>query len=251
MSEVEQTRAERIAAARRKLAEAYAADPAAVDRYHARQARLAAAGTRERRRVDELVLGRRTPPAIPRKPAGMSKAEWKVTKARLRAAAAAEDAVRGRAATPETLRKLAAHGDGLQQMLANGAIDREQHEWAVEIANVYRSIEADVALSVASLEARVDNGGGSRNLVGESVRRIRLHLAYRRWRDRLPQPKQLILDMIVGDAVGYTVAAKRWGVHHRKARRLLIGALDSWPACVGDAYRLWSVDEIEAARAAE
>ncbi|WCT73942.1 hypothetical protein PQ455_01535 [Sphingomonas naphthae] len=232
------------------MAARYAADPAAVARYQARQGRLADAMRRQRQRVDERVMGYRPdPPKLGSKPAGMSKAEWKVEKARLRSEAMKGSRFTGFAGTPETLEKAqGTHSDALVQMKANGTIDADQLEWAAEIANVHRSIESDVAVSVASLEARVDNGGGNRNRVGESIRRIRLHMAYGQWREQLPMPRQLVLDMIVGDAIGYSVAAKRHGVHHRRARRLLIEALNRWPACVDRVYRLWSDDEIAASR---
>src|SRR3546814_2636237 len=50
-------RAERIAAARTALAEAYAADPGSVDRFNGRMARIDAARKRERQRVEHLALG--------------------------------------------------------------------------------------------------------------------------------------------------------------------------------------------------
>lgn len=84
-------------------------------------------------------------------------------------------------------------------------------------------------------------------LVVESVRRVRLHLAYGYWREGLPQPRQMVLDMIVGDPIGYTVAAKRYGVHNRKAKRFLLDAINAWPDCVGQAYRGYSEDDIQAA----
>ena len=141
------------------------------------------------------------------------------------------------------------HQGALAQLHANGTIDNDQLEWSAEIANVYRSIESDVTVAVASLEARVDQ---SRSVAGavEGVRRVRLHYAYTLWRDQLPAPKQMVLDMIVGDAIGYSVAARRYGVHNRKAKRLLLAALDAWPDCVQRAYRSVSTDDVEKANAA-
>jgi hypothetical protein len=51
----------------------------------------------------------------------------------------------------------------------------------------------------------------------------------------------LVLDMLIGDPIGFTVAARRHHVHHRKARRELIAAIDRWPQCKVKAYR--PVDE--------
>lgn len=253
---IEQTRAERIAAARRALADAKAADPAAVDRFEARMARLTAAAKRERERFETRVLGRSPePPPLPKKPAGMSKRQWKVEKARLRAEAAKDATLALKWAhkqgTPETLERLSTHHvDSLDQLERNGTINKEQREWAAQIANVHRSIEADVAVTVASLEARVDQSRSSLHLVGESIHRVRLHHAYTLWREALPMPKALVLDMIVGDAVGYSVAARRYRVHARKAKRMLIEAIDRWPAMVDRVYRTVPDDEIERMRTA-
>ena len=104
-----------------------------------------------------------------------------------------------------------------------------------------------MALKVASFEARVDSSRQCGGLVVESVRRVRLHLAYGYWREDLPHPRQMVLDMIVGDPIGYTVAAKRYGVHNRKAKRFLLDAINAWPDCVGRAYRVYSEEDIHAA----
>jgi hypothetical protein len=257
-------RLERIAQARQALADRYAADPAGVDRFNARMQRLAQARKREQQRIDHLVLGKPRPKPEPgslTKPAGVSNRDWKVMRKRLLAEGARlepgiEEALQLREAwshkqfgTPETWEHAEkTHTDCLVQLERNGSIDKEQLEWAAQIANVYRSLESDVAIKVASLEARVDQSRRATAAV-EGVRRVRLHLAYGYWRDQLPDPKQMILDMIVGDPIGYTVAAKRYGVHNRKAKRLLIAAIDSWPECVDRAHRLYSADEIKTAQA--
>ncbi len=242
MSGCEEGRAERIARARRELAERRAANPEAVMAYEARMARLSAAAKRERERFDTRVLGHTPEPDLPRKPAGMSKGEWKVTKARLRTAAIEAQSLAAKwshkQGTPETLEHAAStHQGAIAQLHANGTLDKEQVEWVAQIANVHRSIEADVTVAIASLEARVDQSRSSAGLAGESIHRVRMHRAYTFWREMLPAPKALVLDMIVGDAIGYTVAARRYGVHNRKAKRLLIEAIDRWPDCVSQAYR--------------
>lgn len=245
------TRADIVEHSRLVLAERSAADPGAVDRFQARMGRLAAARRREARRVDRLVLGHPEPAPALQKPAGMSRQEWKIERKRLleehRAATQTlADKWIGKQGTPETLEKLGHHTDCLQQLLVNGTIDKEQLEWAAEIANVYRSIQSDVALTGGSIEARVDNDRGARGLVAENIRRVRLHHAYTLWREEIPVPKALVLDMIVGDQVGYTVAAARHCVSARKARRLLIEAIDRWPDCVTRAYR--AIDDDAMAR---
>lgn len=260
--ESEENRAKRIAAARKALAERYASDPESVKRFKSRVAKIEAARKRERQRIDHLVLGKPRPEPVLVRPAGMSRMEWKARRKQLieqgaklepgieEAFARKEQWGHKHAATPETLANAGNHHDSFAQLEANGTIDKDQLEWAAEIANVYRSIESDVAVTVASLEARVDQSRSHRHLVGESIRRVRLHHAYTIWRDLIPLPKQMVLDMIVGDTIGYTVAAKRYGVHNRKAKRLLIEAIDRWPGCVDRAYRAIGLDDVERLNAA-
>jgi hypothetical protein len=245
-------RRERIAAARAALTAAYAADPEGTAQFNLRMSRLAKVAKRERQRFDHLVLGAPRPdPDLSgvTKPAGLSRQQWKIERKRLRDAGAelepgVEEAMRRREefargqGTPETNANLETyHSDSLMQLERNGTINREQKEYAEAIANVYRSIESDVALKIASFEARVDNGGrAGAALIAERITRVRLHLAYTIWREQLPVPKQAVLDMIVGDAVGYTVVARRYGMHARKSKRWLIEAIDRWPSCVDRAY---------------
>ncbi len=248
-SETPEQRRQRIARARAELAQRYAENPEAVVRFNARIARLDAARKRERERVEALVLGQKPEPApMPKKPVGMSKQEWRLEKVRIarerREAALAADRFNGKAGTPQTLAYAAStHSGSLDQLERNGTITKDQREWAVEIANVYRAIEAEVGVKVASLEARVDNDHAARNRVAESVHRVRLHAAYTEWRDALPAPRQMVLDMIVGDAIGYTVAARRYRTHNRRAKQALIDALDRWPLCVRATFREISEEE--------
>lgn len=247
------TRAERIAKARADLAAAYAADPSAVERFNARMARLASARKREQQRIDHLVLGRPRP--VEKVTEGKRKGRKKprLVEQPVTLEPGIEEAVQVREiwshkayGTPETWdRSLRTHDDALIQLHRNGTLDKDQLEWAAQIANVYRSLEADVGIKVASLEARVDQSrGGGR--AAEGVLRVRMHLAYGYWRDMLPMPKQLVLDMIVGDAIGFTVAAKRYRVHNRKARRELIAAIDRWPRCVAAAFSLVGREAVDA-----
>ncbi len=50
---------------------------------------------------------------------------------------------------------------------------------------------------------------------------------------------------LAGDPIGYTVAARRYGVGNRKAKARLIDALNQWPASVDRAYKLWNDQEIQ------
>lgn len=255
------TRAERIAQARAALSAAYAADPAGVQQFNARMARLAAARKREQQRIDHLVLGRPRPVEKVTEGKRKGRKKPKLVERPVVLAPGIEEAVQVRElwshkayGTPETWdRSLRTHDDALIQLHRNGTVDKEQLEWAAQIANVYRSLEADVGIKVASLEARVDQSrGGGR--AAEHIMRVRTHLAYGYWRDALLAPKQMVLDMIVGDAIGYTVAAKRYRVHNRKAKRLLIEAINRWPICIAYAFSTVdqaTVDMIEAGWAME
>lgn len=234
------SRAERIARARRALTDRATADPQGVDRANLRLRRIDAARKRERERVATLVFGQLPPPPVLKKPKGMTAAAWRKERARLVAAAQAEQSLAARwshkQGTPETLEHAAnTHTGALAQLHANGTINAEELEWVAQIANVHRSIESDVAVAVASLEARVDQSvraGG----VGERIHRVRMHHAYGIWRAMLPTPKALVLDMTVGDAIGYSVAATRHRVHKRKAKRLLLQAIQRWPMSVAAAF---------------
>lgn len=99
-------------------------------------------------------------------------------------------------------------------------------------------IGADVAVKTASLEARVDvtrMGDGS---FYERLGQVRREVAYTRWRQALQiagHSVPAVLDMLVGETVGFTVVAARYRMHHRRARRLLIDALDLWPTMLGGA----------------
>lgn len=219
--------------------------------------RIAQARKREAQRIDHLVLGLDRPMLIPVRPAGMSRQDWKIERRRQLAIGAQlepdiERAMQvrerwsGKQANPETLEHAANTHDGaLAQLHANGTIDSEQLEWTAQISNVHRSIEADVAVKVASFEARVDQSSRS-GAVGERIHRVRMHHAYGIWREMIPAPKALVLDMIVGDAIGYTVAATRHRVHKRKSKRLLLEAIQRWPMCVAAAFSVVDQSAVDA-----
>lgn len=86
VDDVEQKRLKRIEAARRALAERYAADPVGVARFEARMANLDRVRKRERERYRRNVLGEGDPmPQPPEKvrPAGMSNSAWKAERRRI------------------------------------------------------------------------------------------------------------------------------------------------------------------------
>jgi hypothetical protein len=64
----------------------------------------------------------------------------------------------------------------------------------------------------------------------------------------LPMPKRLVLDMLVGEPIGYSVAARRYGVDKRKAKKYLIRAIDRWSECMDWAEKQVDREELDRAR---
>lgn len=129
----------------------------------------------------------------------------------------------------------------LARLYQSGAIDAEQLAAAADIATVVERIGADVCVRTASLETHIDTPANYDGSFFERLGQVRREVAYGRWRRALAGSAQPVLEMIVDDA-GVTVVAKRWRMHNRRARKMLIDALDLWPTMLGDAYR-----EIDAA----
>lgn len=131
--------------------------------------------------------------------------------------------------TPETHEQASRrHQGALARLYQNGTIDCEQLASAAEIAAVAERIGADVAVRTASLETRVDISRAYDGGFFERLGQVRREYAYTEWRHRLPHPAA-VLDMLVGETIGFTVVATRYRMHNRRAKRLLIHALDLWP----------------------
>lgn len=249
-----EARSAMIAAARQALVDDADLHPEKVSALNARLARMDAARKRERQRIDHLVLGLPRPMEAVTEGKRKGRRKPKVIVRPMQLEPGIEEAVQVREAwnhkaygTPETWeRSTRTHDGSLVQLHRNGTIDKDQLEWAAQIANVYRSLEADVAVKVASLEARVDQSRRHGGMAAESVYRVRMHLAYGYWRDMLPMPRQMVLDMIVGDTIGYSVAAHRYRVHKRKAKRFLLEALNRWPMCVAHAFSMADRSTVDA-----
>lgn len=147
--------------------------------------------------------------------------------------------------TPETHEHASHRTQGaLARLYQSGAINAEQLGAAVEIATVAERIASDVAVKTASLETRVDVtriGDGS---FFEKLGQVRREAAYGRWRAQLPMPAA-VLEMLVGDSfggdplqtnrrsLGFTIVARRYRMHNRRAKQLLVDALDLWPRVLG------------------
>jgi hypothetical protein len=140
--------------------------------------------------------------------------------------------------TPETHENAARTRQGaLARLFMAGHINADQLGWAAEIAAVAESIEADVAVRGASYEMRVDYSGSGRNTIVEGIMRVRREVAYGWWRDRIPEPRRGVLDMLVGEPVSYSTIAIQYRMGKARARRLLIDALDLWPDAMRYAER--------------
>jgi hypothetical protein len=227
----------------------------AVHRVEARKARLATAAKHEAERVEHLVHGR------PR--AKIQTVSQSKKRRRIRHAVSRVDPL---ALSPEIEREIVrreewshkhhgtyqtweyatkTHQGAIAQLHQNGSIDDDQLAWAAEIGKAAEAIEHDVDIRTASMESRVDTSPGRFDFVGQRIAVVRLHVAYTYWRDLLPHPKRLVLDMLIGDPIGFTVAARRHRVHNRRAKRELIAALERWPACKARARANVSEEDVD------
>ena len=194
---------------------------------------------RERQRIAHLVLGADRPPPVR---LGRARGKRKQTIAVVLAPGIEEIVDRrerwshklASGAHPETLEKAARTREGsLARLYQTGGIDAEQLASAVQIAEVVERIGADVAVRTASLESRVDEGGPGDGGFHEKLGRVRREMAYTRWRAEAKGPIAALLEMIAGDTVGFTVVAARYRMHNRRAKKLLLDALDLWPRILG------------------
>lgn len=106
-------------------------------------------------------------------------------------------------------------------------IDDQQLLAAAEIARCVEMIERSVAVRGASLEARVDNAGAGRDVLVERLTLVRIERTYALWRERLPTPKRMVIDMLTG-TTGLKAVARRYGRSLPVARNLMIDALNRW-----------------------
>ncbi len=132
--------------------------------------------------------------------------------------------------TPQTHEHASRVNQGaLARMFMSGAITADQLAWAVEIGEAAESIERDVAVRIVSYEPRIDRAGSARDVLVEGIKRVRREVAYSWWRTRIPSPQRAVLDMLVGEPKAFSSVARQYRIHKRKARRILIDAIDMWP----------------------
>lgn len=143
--------------------------------------------------------------------------------------------------TVETHQAAAVQRQGaLARLHRSGAISNDQLGWALEIQAEHERIDADVTVHSASLETRVDLSACPDAIFFESLGRVRRAMAYTRWRRELPMVctgcltgAQHVLAMVVDD-LGVTWAARRLRMSVRRTRKVLLDALDLWPAILKD-----------------
>ena len=197
------------------------------------------AAEHERQRVMHLVQGQPRPRPELSKPAGMAKHEWKAKRRQLldrgvELAPTIEEQVRlreewrGIEGTPETLQyaqEQSSRPGALARLHATGAIDAHQLAAAEEIQLAYTRTVADVAVRTANWSG--GQGGGRNGAAAEGIAAAYLDLAYTRWRENAAGHAPMLLAIIVDD-VAVTVAARRYRLSTRKARDILVLALDRW-----------------------
>lgn len=111
----------------------------------------------------------------------------------------------------------------MARLYRTGAISIHQWGASMEIAAAYERVTAaaGVATSWSPMD-RVDISPSNEPSLGG----VWNEMSYSRWRLALPVPGP-VLAMIVDD-VGLDAAARRFSMHKRRAKRLLIEALDLW-----------------------
>lgn len=169
---------------------------------------------RELQRVSHLVLGQPRPaPALPRKPAGMSKQEWKLEKQRLRDAGmqlveGVEEHVQlrerwshkanGTAETHEHAAVSAGREGALARLVQSGAIDAHQLAAAEKIAEAFASITAEVAVRTAKWGQR-NPGGGPNAAETVPIAAVIRERTYTRWREETGVYAPMVLAIVVDD----------------------------------------------------
>lgn len=115
----------------------------------------------------------------------------------------------------------------LMRMTDNGQLSLDQLAAALEIAAVAESLQRSASLRCASLEARVDGSGSARDALIERLHLVRMEQAYSVWRQRLPVPKRMAIDMVLSDRALFATA-RVYRMSWPKARARLVDALDAW-----------------------
>jgi len=132
----------------------------------------------------------------------------------------------------------------LEYMRGRGSLTDEQFYSAQQIAQIAEQIERTVSIGCASLEARVDCSGSARDIISESLYRVRAEGAYTEWRSKLPLPRRMFIDMVTLDA-GLSRIAAGHNIGWPRARKMLLDALDEWPAIFDKYAKTIGQDDVD------
>lgn len=185
----------------------------------------------ERQRFEHLVLERPRPkPVVTGRRIKRKAAVAPVLAPDIEARVALREDWRGMAGTPDTYAHVAeqnARAGALARLVATGAIDAHQLAAAEEIALAYSRTVSDVAVRTAAWQVRYSVGRSGDMAAVEGIHSAILDLAYTRWRAAAGPHAAMLLAMIVDD-IGVTIAARNYRMSNRRARAILIAALDRW-----------------------
>lgn len=188
---------------------------------------------REQQRFVHLVLGAPRP-----KPKGANRRKKGKVPAAITLAPGIEERVQLREdwshkqGTPETHEHVAAdlrREGSLARLVASGTLDAHQLAAAQGIGEAFHSITADVGVRTAKWGAR-GSGGGPLAASATPIAAVMRERAYERWRVAVGVHAPMVLAIVIDD-VALTAAARRWRLSNRRARSILVSALDSWRRC--------------------
>lgn len=131
-------------------------------------------------------------------------------------------------------------------MFERGGITPAQLSAADQIAKAAEIIQCAVGVKGASMEARVDHAGSARDVLVEHIANARLEQTYMRWRFKLPRPKRLVIDMVM-EPCSLVETARLHNVPWRKARVMLIDALDRWCDIEDKVWREFGQEDLDVA----
>lgn len=140
------------------------------------------------------------------------------------------------------------HKSSLEGLRDRGQITQDQLSAAEAIQRTAESIRRSVGVRCASLEARVDCSGSSRDPLVEHLGQVRRERTFSRWRVSIRVPRQLVVDMIVSDR-SLKETARLHSVGWPRALRMLKDALDLWNDLAARAHRDIDQRDIEVAHA--
>ena len=113
------------------------------------------------------------------------------------------------------------------RMVEAGQIAPEIFAAAQSIAYVHERITRAGGLKSGSLQARVDQCKSSGELILERLTDVHDEMAYSAWRNGLPMPRAMFLDMVLSDQP-LSTTAKNYRMGWRRARKLLILQLEKY-----------------------